>query len=151
MAGSPYRRRRVVWSLILLVFGTLIYLGTQTDTLFSGSWSLPSYLKDIGLSSSYSPARVVANAKANDLLEAGRPRIQEIHGLLHFVTAYPDRRLNEDAGKINIVGLGEVEVDASEPVDLRVYSPDGNDEWQSYTKVLAEMHPLVVFSKSYCP
>ncbi len=93
MAGSPYRRRRVIWSVILLAFGTLCYLATQTDSL-SASWSLPSYLKDIGLSSSSSPARVVADAKANDLIEAGRPRVQEIHGLLHFVTAYPERRFN---------------------------------------------------------
>ncbi|KAI0798429.1 hypothetical protein BC629DRAFT_1499831 [Irpex lacteus] len=127
MAGSPYRRRRVIWSVILLAFGTLCYLATRTDSL-SASWSLPSYLKDIG-----------------------RPRVQEIHGLLHFVTAYPERRFNEDAGKISVVGLGEVEVNGNEPVDLRVYAPDGDDNWLSHTKVLRGTHPLIVFSKSYCP
>ncbi|KAI0084860.1 glutaredoxin [Irpex rosettiformis] len=149
MAGSAYRRRRVIWSLILFALGTLIYLGTQSG---SRSWSLPSYLKEIGLSSSSSPARLVADAKNDESIGAGRPRIQEIHGLLHFVTAYPGRRLNEHAGKIHVVGLGEeVEVDGNDSIDLRVFSPDGSDDWQSYVKVLREDHPLVVFSKSYCP
>ncbi|KAI0339901.1 thioredoxin-like protein [Trametopsis cervina] len=69
---------------------------------------------------------------------------------MHFVTAYPDRRLNEADGKINVVGLGEVEVDGSQPVDLRVYAPDGKDEWQQYVTTLRDQRPLILFSKSYC-
>ena len=80
-----------------------------------------------------------------------RLRVQEIHGLLHFVTAYPNRRLNEEDGAINAVGLGLTKVDPTETVDLRVFSPDGEDDWQQYVKTLREKYPLIVFSKSYCP
>ncbi|KAI0683003.1 thioredoxin-like protein [Cytidiella melzeri] len=152
MAGSPYRRRRVIWSLLLFTLGSLFYLSPRTDSsTFFGSWSLPSYLKDIGLSSSSSPARVVADAKANDIVEAGRLRVQEIHGLMHFVTAYPERRLNEAEGKMSVAGLGAVRLDGRKEIDLRVYSPEGDDDWQRHVKVLRDQHPLVVFSKSYCP
>jgi hypothetical protein len=149
MSSSIYRRRRIIWSLLLLTLGSLFYLGTQTDVL--GTWSLPSYLKDIGLSSSSSPARLVADAKSNDLVAAERPRVQEIHGLMHFVTAYSDRRLNEEESAINVTGLGLVTVDGREPVDLRVFSPTGDDDWQRHVKVLREQYPIIVFSKSYCP
>jgi len=145
-----YRRRRIIWSILLLSFGFFCYLGTRADSSF-GLWSLPAYLRSIGLSSSSSRAQLVSDAKALDLLQAGRPRVQEIDGLLHFVTAYPDRRLDEDDGKINVEGLGTVQVDGSEPVDIRVYSPNGDDNWQEHVEYLRKKHPLVFFSKSYCP
>lgn len=150
MASSPYRRRRIIWSILLFTFGFFVYLGTRADSgLGLGSWSLPSYLKEIGLSSSSSRARVIADAKAHDVLEPGRLRVQEIHGLLHFVTDYPEKRL--DGGEEVVVqGSGSSRVNGSEPLDLRVYSPDG-DDWPAYVKTLREKYPLVVFSKSYCP
>ena len=80
----------------------------------------------------------------------GRLRVQEIHGLLHFVTAYPNRRLNEEEGSIDAVGLGLTKVDPSTEVDLRVFSPDGDDDWQQYVKDLRKKYPLIVFSKTYC-
>ena len=132
--------------MLLTTVVSLWYLATRTESSFS-SWSLPQYLKDIGLSSSSSRARLVSDAKT----EAGRPRVEEIHGVLHFVTAYPDRTLNEADGAINVEGLGPVEVDPSKPVDLRVYAPDGNDLWSEHIEVLQTKHPLVIFSKSYCP
>ncbi|GJE94394.1 glutaredoxin [Phanerochaete sordida] len=144
MAGSPYRRRRVVWAVIALALGGLLYLSTRTDI---DVWALPAYLKDLGLSRSSSPARLVADAKA----DAGRPRAQEIHGLLHFVTAHPDRTFNEDEGAIAVAGLGPVTVDAQAQVDMRVYAPDGDADWAAHVQALKTQHPLVVFSKSYCP
>jgi hypothetical protein len=144
---SPYRRRRIVWSLVLLSLISLFVLATRTDGSSFGSWSLPSYLKDLGLSNSTSPARVVADAKA----AAGRtPRVQEIHGLLHFVTAYPDRRLNEAEGAIDIPGLGSVEVDPAHEIDMQVYALGEEGSWPERVKALQTAHPLVVFSKSYC-
>lgn len=80
----------------------------------------------------------------------GRLRVQEIHGLLHFVTANPNRRLNEEEGSIDAVGLGLTKVDPSTEVDLRVFSPDGDDDWQQYVKDLRKKYPLIVFSKTYC-
>ena len=77
--------------------------------------------------------------------------MQEIHGLLHFVTAFPNRRLDEQEGAIVVEDLGRVEVNPDEEVDLRVYAADGDDNWQKHTKTLREEHPLVIFSKSYCP
>ena len=146
MVGTPYRRRRIIWVLLLASLVSLWYLASHSETSF-GSWSLPRYLKDFGLSSSSSPARLVSDAKA----EAGRARIDEMQGLLHFVTAYPDRALNEVEGAINVEGLGLVEVDPHKEVDLRVYTPDGSDDWSKYVEELQTKHPLVVFSKSHCP
>ena len=99
---SPYRRRRIVWSLLLLALGSLLFLATRADNTF-GSRSLPSILKAIGLSSSSSRARVIADAKALELSGAGGARVDEIQGLMHFVTAHPERRLNEDDGETSTI------------------------------------------------
>lgn len=148
MAGSLYRRRRIIWTLLVLSVISLFYLATRTENSLSfGSWSLPAYLKDIGFSSSSSPARLIADAKT----DAGRPQAQEIHGLLHFVTAYPDRELNEQGETIEVDGLGPVKVEPQEAVDMKVYAPDGDRDWSTHMENLKEQHPLVVFSKSYCP
>ncbi|KIP06501.1 hypothetical protein PHLGIDRAFT_72581 [Phlebiopsis gigantea 11061_1 CR5-6] len=74
-----------------------------------------------------------------------------MHGVLHFVTTYPDRTLDEADGAINAEGLGLVVINPQEPVDLRVYAPDGNDTWSEHVKELQIKHPLIIFSKSYCP
>ena len=148
---SPYRRRRIIWSFLLFSLGLLFFLNTRSaNPLGLGSWSLPSYLKDIGLSSSSSRARVIADAKAHELLEAGRPRVQEIQGLLHFVTAHPERRLNDDDGETEVEGVESTHVDGSQPLDLQMYAPDGGKDWQTYVKTLQKEHPLIIFSKSYC-
>ncbi|KAI0075106.1 thioredoxin-like protein [Panus rudis PR-1116 ss-1] len=143
---SPYRRRRVIWSIIILTTVFLFYVGTHPDY---GSFSLPSSWKDIGLSPSNSRASKVGSATTEDTER--RIRVQEIHGLLHFVTAYPDRRLDESDGSIDVLGMGLVKVDPSEKVDLRVFAPEGDDNWTKHLQTLREKHPLVVFSKSYCP
>lgn len=132
----PYRRRRIIWSAVLIAIGFLLFLGTRSDTAFG------TYLQNIGLSSSSSRARLVADAKAHDLLDTGRLRVNEIHGLLHFVTAQPDAQLDEEAE----------DFDSSQPVPLHLYSAAGvNANWQEHLQTLKDQHPLVVFSKSYCP
>lgn len=142
--SSPYRRRRITWVILLMAAAFIFYASTH-DTSF---WSLPSYLKEVSFSSSVASKVGLEKAKA---VNSERLRVQEIHGLLHFVTAYPNRRLNEEDGAINAVGLGLTKVDPTETVDLRVFSPDGEDDWQQYVKTLREKYPLIVFSKSYCP
>ncbi|KAK7687014.1 hypothetical protein QCA50_009513 [Cerrena zonata] len=126
--ASPFRRRRILWTITLLTAGVFFYLFNYSETF---SWSLPSSLKD-------------ASGQR-------RIRVQEIHGLLHFVTSYPDKRLDEDDGSIQVAGLGTVKVDPSETVDLRVFTPDGDDNWENHLKTLRTKYPLVVFSKTYCP
>ena len=77
--------------------------------------------------------------------------MREIDALLHFVTAHPERKFDEDGGSIRVKGLGSVQVDPANPVDLKVYEPDGDYEWDDHLKKLKEQYPLVVFSKTYCP
>ena len=137
--GSPYRRRRTLWTLFLLT-GAFVYYCTQY-----GPPSLLSSLsfKDVGFSPDSSRAGRVAQAKA-------QADVREIDALLHFVTAHSERKLDEDGGSIHVKGLGTMQVDPAKPVDLRVYSPDGNYGCDDHLKTLKEQYPLVVFSKTYC-
>ncbi|KAJ3527796.1 hypothetical protein NM688_g8079 [Phlebia brevispora] len=147
---SPYRRRRIIWSLIVLTVVLFLYIGGHPSSSISfGSWSLPAYLKDVGRSPSSSRASLVSDAKAK--AEAEKLQVPEIDALLHFVTAFPERRLNEDDGSINVQGLGSVKVNPHEPVDYRVYAPNGDDDWEKHVEILRNEHPLVIFSKTYCP
>ncbi|THH31785.1 hypothetical protein EUX98_g2411 [Antrodiella citrinella] len=152
--ASPFRRRRIIWSVLLLTVVFFIYLFTRSP---DAGWSLPiiNPLKALSLGGggaavSHSNSRV---SKVSDALAAERrAKVQEIHGLLHFVTAHGERRFNEEGGDtINVVGAGSVKVDPTQKVDYKVYSPDGEDDWQKHMTVLRTEHPLVVFSKSYCP
>lgn len=148
-APSPYRRRRILWTTIALISLFILYLYTS-DSAF---WSFPSSLDDLGFTPSSSKAKQVADAKAKDIAESNAKKldVQELHGLLHFVTAHADKRFNELDGSINVAGLGLVKVDPAEPIDLRVYSPDGDADWEQHLKALRNDHPLIVFSKTYCP
>lgn len=92
----------------------------------------------------------VALAKLKEVTQR-KAQASEIHGLLYFVSEYPERRLDEDEGYINVTGLGRVEVNPDDSIGLDVYAPDGDSNWESHMKVLKEEHPLVVFSKTYCP
>ncbi|KAL4252803.1 hypothetical protein ABKN59_005408 [Abortiporus biennis] len=126
--ASPYRRRRIIWTLILATLGLTFYFNFISTTSFR---------------------EVVINRLG--LTPSSSRRVQEIHGLLHFVTAHPGRRLDETEGSINAAGVGLVKVDPTDLVDLRVFSPDGDDNWAHHLGALKAEHPLIVFSKSYCP
>jgi len=118
---SSFRRRRVLLlpALLLAFF------------LFSRPWSSPP-LNLSGISSSLSRASIVSLVKG--------PPVEEIYGLLHFVTSDDERMLSYS-----------VDVDPDEPIDLTVYLGDDQPIWSSHMKKLREEYPLIVFSKSYCP
>ncbi|OCH93778.1 glutaredoxin [Obba rivulosa] len=145
-AGSPYRRRRILWTL-LLFSGIFFFL--FKDHLPADFWSLPSSLKDFGFSPESSRAGQVALAKEKE--KDAVLRVEEIQALLHFVTAHPDRTLDESEDGIRVEGIGWVKVDPQKELDLRVFAPDGDVDWEKHLKVLNEKYPLVVFSKTYCP
>ncbi|OBZ70880.1 Glutaredoxin-C1 [Grifola frondosa] len=147
-AGSPYRRRRVIWLVIILFVVALLFLSKYPIPSFL---SLSSSLKDYGFSPSSSRAGRVAEAKQAENAALHTAAVREVDALLHFVTAYPERRLDEDGGSIRVEGLGSVTVDSENPVDFRVYSPEGDDDWEAHLKTLNAKYPLVVFSKTYCP
>ena len=146
---------RTLWLLVLLALCALYYLTQHAPALLS----LPYSLKDMGLgfapSSSCAGRVAQAKAAAESEMYAGQGAyadVREIDALLHFLTAHHERRLEEDGGgSIRVEGLGSVVVDPEEPVDLRVYEPEGKDEWETYGKEIAEQFPLVVFSKTTCP
>ncbi|KAI0949018.1 hypothetical protein AcW1_008734 [Taiwanofungus camphoratus] len=140
--ASPYRRRRIIWTVLIFSAISIFYVSHYTPSSF---WSLPESLKGLGFSPSSSRAGQVGLAKLKE------KRIREIDGLLHFVTAHADRRLNEDDGYIKVDGLGRIKVDPDKGVDFSVYAPDGDVDWDSHLKTLKADHPLVVFSKTFCP
>lgn len=142
--GSPYRRRRILWILVLLTLAGIFYC-TQYDA--PSFLSLPSSLADMGIRFSPDSSRAGRVAQAKAEAEKDGPAyagegaygdVREIDALVHFITAHPDRQL-------------EGGVDAQKPVDLRMYAPDGNYDWKEHTKRVKEQYPLVVFSKTYCP
>ncbi|KAG2363338.1 hypothetical protein BDR07DRAFT_1471357 [Suillus spraguei] len=117
---SFYRRRRILLIPALLFTFSLF---------FNTPWSLPP-LNISGISSSLSRANIASLAKG--------PPVEEIYGLLHFVTSDDDRMLSRSANPL-------------EPIDLTVYLGDDKPDWKSHMRKLREEYPLIVFSKSYCP
>jgi len=119
---SFFRRRRV------LLFPALLF---AFFLFFSRPWSLPP-LNLSGISTTLSRASIVSLVKG--------PPVEEIYGLLHFVTSDDERMLSHSVG-----------VDPDAPIDLTVYLGGDQPHWNSHMKRLREEYPLVVFSKSYCP
>ncbi|KAL7281527.1 glutaredoxin [Trametes coccinea BRFM310] len=146
--GSPYRRRRILWTVVLVFLTGFIYVWLYGPPPSLGSLS-PSW-KDFGYTPGSSPAGLVAQAKPQYAGEGSYADVREIDALLHFILNQTERRLDEDGGLIRVEGLGSIPVDASQPVDLRVYAANGDYNWAEHKKRLAR-HPLVVFSKTYCP
>ena len=103
-------------------------------------------------SSSSSPAGRIAQAKAAMYAgEGDYAYVNEVDALVYFLTAYPERKFDEDGQSLHVEDMGSVVVDAGKPVDLRVYAPDGKRDWKEYNKKVETQYPLVVFSKTYCP
>ncbi|KAG1812139.1 uncharacterized protein BJ212DRAFT_1371647 [Suillus subaureus] len=113
---SFYRRRRILLIPALLF---IFYL------FFSTPWSLPP-LNLSGISSSLSRANIASLVKG--------PPVEEIYGLLHFVTSDDDRMLSHS-------------VNPAAPIDLTVYLGGDQPNWKSHMRRLREEYPLIVFSK----
>lgn len=118
---SSFRRRRL-FLLPVLLFAFFLF--------FSTPWSLPP-LQVSGISS-LSRASIVSLVKG--------PPVEEIYGLLHFVTSDDDRILSHS-----------VKVDHVTPIDLTVYLGGDQPDWKSHMRKLREEYPLIVFSKTFCP
>ncbi|CDO69141.1 hypothetical protein BN946_scf185042.g43 [Trametes cinnabarina] len=146
--GSPYRRRRILWTVVLVVVTGLLYVWLYGPPPSLASLS-PSW-KDFGYTPGSSPAGRVAQAKPQYAGEGPYADVQEIDALLHFILNQTERRLDEDGGLIRVEGLGSVPVDGTQPIDLRVYAANGDYNWADHKKRLSR-YPLVVFSKTYCP
>jgi glutaredoxin len=69
-----------------------------------------------------------------------KSRVNEIYGLLHLVTSGNEKHLT-DAAHVN----------PSKPVDFTVYAGGKMIDWEVEVRRLDTIHPIVVFSKSYCP
>ncbi|KAG2089845.1 uncharacterized protein F5147DRAFT_725347 [Suillus discolor] len=110
---------------------------SRRSTCSSTPWSLPP-LNLSGISSSLSRASIVSMVKG--------PPVEEIYGLLHFVTSDDDRMLSHS-------------INPAAPIDLSVYLGGDQPDWKSHMRKLREEYPLIVFSKvlmlclhqSYCP
>ncbi|KAI0633253.1 glutaredoxin [Trametes polyzona] len=149
-AGSPYRRRRTFLPLALAALAGVLYIWAYGVPDFL---SLSPALKDIGFGFSPGSSRAGRVAQALPQLagEGANADVRELDALLHFLVSHPERQLDEDGGTIRVDGLGSVAVDGTQPVDLRVYAPDGDYAWEEHTRRIREQYPLVVFSKTYCP
>lgn len=148
--GAPIRRRRTLIPLALLALTALLYVYTYG---VPAVLTLSPALKDIGLGFAPGSSRAgrVAQARPQLAGEGALADVRELDALLHFISAHPERRLDEDTGTIRVEGLGSVAVDGARPVDLRVYAPDGDYAWEEHVRRVGEQLPLVVFSKTYCP
>ena len=119
----PVGRRRLLPVLFVFTIGIVFFY-------FSPLFSLPSLTFKAPFGSPSAQAK----------------RVQEIHGLLHFVTAYPDKLL------VPLSDLG-APIDPTEPIDLRVYGEDSEQDnvsavdWERRVDDLDRDTPLVVFSK----
>ncbi|EPQ57154.1 thioredoxin-like protein [Gloeophyllum trabeum ATCC 11539] len=139
---STYRRRRIVWSAILLfaAFCGVLYIAGWSPT----GLSLSSSLKDSGYEAQDAPV-YAANASEKTL------RIQEIHGLLHFLTSERTESMSLDRAH----AYGDAEgapVDWGAEQDLSVFSAGVEDDnWPRNVRELTDRYPVVVFSKTYCP
>ncbi|KAJ7782386.1 thioredoxin-like protein [Mycena maculata] len=127
--SSPIRRRRLIVVVIALV-GFIYFFGSPLQ--------LPTVLKDsVG---TVSRANIAYLVKSNG---KGKAPVDEIFGLLHLVTG--------DSEHEHILGHTE-SFDPTKPVDMALYAAGKEEfDWNKRVRDLNERHPLVVFSKSYCP
>jgi hypothetical protein len=117
---SPFRRRRIIFFSLLII--TIIFF-------FGAPWELSSALKEAGVvPTGLSRANIVSLVKPN--------KVDEIYGLLHFVTRNDQILLSTPT-----------ELDPSKPFDLGVYG-SAKEDWKKNVEVLNEEFPVIVFSKA---
>jgi len=121
---SPFRlRRRLIFFSVLII--TIIFF-------FGAPWELSSALEQAGVvSTGLSRANIVSLVRPK--------KVDEIYGLLHFVTRNDQILLSDPT-----------ELDPSKPIDLGVYGGEKED-WKKNMEALNEEFPVIVFSKTYCP
>jgi len=141
---SSFRRRRIIWSCILLFTAFCGYLYLSPSGL-SGWPALSSNLKDSDYEGENAPKYEVTMSGTTTL---ARLKIQEIHGLLHFLTS-------ERTGSMSLDRVQEEHdspVDWGAEVNLNVFSAGADDDnWPRNVRELTDRYPIVVFSKTYCP
>jgi len=99
-------------------------------------FELPESLKDTGYST-------ISRANIAQLVKfKSKAKVDEIYGLLHLVT--------DDAEHEHILSQLP-SFDPSKPVEMSVYAAQQPLDWDQETLRLNEKHPVIVFSKSYCP
>ncbi|KAJ6538880.1 thioredoxin-like protein [Mycena vulgaris] len=126
--SSPIRRRRFIVVVIALV-GFIYFFGSP--------FRLPAALKDV---SGISRANIAHFVKPKGKTAV---KVDEIFGLLHLVTG--------DSEHEHILGHADG-FDPTKSVDMALYAAGNEDiDWNERVQELNERHPLVVFSKSYCP
>ena len=124
-SGSPIRRRRFLFFIVVLIALVLI---------FGGPWELPPSLRDADLSS-LSRANIVNLVKS----KSNASKVDEIYGLLHLVTG--------DAEHQHIMSQA-VDLDPTKPISLTIYAAGNKSiDWEKEVRDLNERHPIVVFSK----
>jgi len=117
---SPFRRRRIIFFSLLII--TIIFF-------FGAPWELSSALKEAGVvPTGLSRANIASLVKSN--------RVDEIYGLLHFVTRNDQILLSTPT-----------ELDPSKPIDLGVYG-GAKEDWKKNVEVLNEEYPVIIFSKA---
>jgi hypothetical protein len=124
MVFHLFRRRRIIWIFIIAV--TLL-------VVFGTPWELPPALKDTGIiPSGLSRANIVSFIKGAGFGH----HVDEIYGLLHFVTRNDQLFLT-----------GPSLLDPSKPISLDTYA-SGKQDWERNVEALNEKFPIVLFSKA---
>jgi hypothetical protein len=120
-ASSPYRRRRIFAFTLFIVAMVFLFQ-------FGAPWEMSTTLKDAGIKpTGLSRANIAALVK---------PKVDEIYGLLHFVTRTD-----------KILSSTSVKLDPSKPIGLDVYGSETED-WKKNVEILNTEFPVVVFSKA---
>ncbi|KDQ57426.1 hypothetical protein JAAARDRAFT_35144 [Jaapia argillacea MUCL 33604] len=140
---APYRRRRIIWSLLLLSAFCLTYFH------FYPSSSFPLSLTSLSPSTNWRPDRNGDAPPPEPEVQKKPIKLQEIYGLLHFLTSAKTSGLMLD--EVVVRGLQDDVVDWGKPVDFRVYANGEEDDWDENARELLHNYPVVVFSKTYCP
>lgn len=123
-------RPRRVFAFFTILIGFLLIFGVP--------WSLPPSLRDAGISA-LSRANIAHLVKSTSDPTVPPPKIDEIYGLLHLVTADTDEEYSLDS---------VTDLDPMQPINMTVYAAgDKKINWSTTVKRLDKNYPIVVFSK----
>jgi hypothetical protein len=112
------RRRLVAWIVVVLL---VIFC-------FGVPWELPTTLKDID----------VFSINRGNIAQLGKPKVDEIFGLLHLVTGDEEHEH---------VLSHSVDLNPTKPINMNVYADGLTVDWNKVKQDLNKQFPIVVFSK----